>query len=681
MSSFSQFFNYYTNQIGAADDAAYRREQTRALRRGNNQAEMADTISTLIKAEIFDANGNLLPGGLEKLHDANIGEQYVDFMNTATVANNFRNKFGDVEKGIILGPTATEQDTYIFNVRKRDGKLAPMTYRRSQDPDDQPIQFTKEDLKNFYEAQARNLIQKGGIQGAAIGTVTEQALTNFLGDENNPPELATQGLGEINEILNKNRPPEQKTAIDSEPVGREADFRVASRQRDKEQQFFKDEKQPMGQQPATDTGAFSYLSDEEIESLKPVDKASYKRLKESHQFNIGSLETSKAPNVLQRQIERQQAEMIALGEKAKTKIAKEKEKVVKPLETRKKVIEANLKNNPALSAQDKTKLQEELNTINTKLSEEGATQEPASQIATIPALPDNIQDARKWFTDNQTTLQQLPEEDYTKIQNLLKEQNINSANDLGEAVTRGKISRGDAAKAAALIAFAVNGPSGTMTDKLNVYNALTNTFLRGDPQLTATGASNIQRDIASIQSSYASMATAAQSEFFDPIRTSADTLRAAFTDENDQYIEKLTPKVQIAMRQFFSDFLTNTQRLPLADRPRAIAEAKQIIGQSLFILGQDSGNLKDWFGDLIARDTVDPSVGLFDNLRVRRNSKGQAVEVVFVNSVNPQEETEYSVFPPELINRFGKIVELLDDQSGPLGIPDLNPQAVEKKKG
>jgi len=72
---------------------------------------------------------------------------------------------------------------------------------------------------------------------------------------------------------------------------------------------------------------------------------------------------------------------------------------------------------------------------------------------------------------------------------------------------------------------------------------------------------------------------------------------------------------------------------------------------------------------------------LFDNLRVRRNNKGQAVEIVFVNSVNPQEETEYSVFPPELINQFGKMVELLDNQSGALGIPDLNPRAVEKKKG
>ena len=677
-SKFGQFLNYYTNQIGAADSAAYQREQTRALQRGNNEADMADTISTLINQGIFDAKGNLTPGGLEKLHDANIGEQYVDFMNIATVANNFRNKFGDVEKGTILGPTETEAGTFIFNVRKRDGKLAPITERRSQDPDDNSLQFSKEDLKNFYEAQARNLLQKGGLVGQAIGTTAEQSLTRAIGDTsgNLAPESFTEIAGQVNSVLNKNRSPEEKAAIDSEPSGRDVEFGpsvVAQRQKDKESQFFRDDSVT----PTEDTFTFSYLTEAEENALPPVDKALYKKLKEAHEINIGNLSTSKAPKAIQNQINRIEQKITALKEKSSTKISREEEKRRGPLENRKKVIQQNLQNNPALTEQDKTRLENELSRINTSLGSKDTT----SQIETIPALPDNIQDARQWFTDNQSTLEKLPEEDYTKIQNLLKEQNISSANDLGQAVRQGKISQVDGLKAAALIAFAVNGPSGSITDKLNVYNSLTNTFLRGDPQLTPAAVSGIQRDIAAIQSSYASLATAAQSEFFDPIRKSADELRSSFTDDNDQYIKKLTPKTKIAMRKFFSDFLTNAPRLALSDQPRAVAEAKQIIGQALFILGSDSGNLKDWFGDIIARDTVDPAVGLFDNLRVRRNNKGQAVEIVFVNSVNPQEETEYSVFPPELINQFGKMVELLDNQSGALGIPDLNPRAVEKKKG
>jgi hypothetical protein len=722
-SKFGQFLNYYTNQIGAADSAAYQREQTRALQRGNNQADMADTISTLINQGIFDAKGNLTPGGLEKLHDANIGEQYVDFMNTSTVANNFRNKFGDVEKGIILGPAQTEEGAFIFNVRKRDGKLAPLTERRSQDPDDKPLQFSKEDLKNFYEAQARNLLQKGGLVGQAIGTTAEQYLTRMLGDTNLAPENSTDGLAEISQILNKNRSPEEKAAIDSEPSGRDVEFGpsvVAQRQKDKESQFFRDDTSADQVDTSGSTSArflnmikpgvvYSKKELEEMSKLIPtkVKGVAYnpreRFLREFTSTGPGTLQSTldqigvleALPSRTTKQEERlrtlqkqrdqgitkrqetainKYANFISMDEEVARKTRSEEQAKIN---LRLGVIDKQLKN-PNISDGRKKELQEERD----KLSiQPGTTQEPPSQIETIPALPDNIQDARQWFTDNQSTLEKLPEEDYTKIQNLLKEQNISSANDLGQAVEQGKISQVDGLKAAALIAFAVNGPSGSITDKLNVYNSLTNTFLRGDPQLTPAAASGIQRDIAAIQSSYASLATAAQTEFFDPIRKSADELRSSFTDDNDQYIKKLTPKTKIAMRKFFSDFLTNAPRLALSDQPRAVAEAKQIIGQSLFILGSDSGNLKDWFGDIIARDTVDPAVGLFDNLRVRRNNKGQAVEIVFVNSVNPQEETEYSVFPPELINQFGKMVELLDNQSGALGIPDLNPRAVEKKKG
>lgn len=716
-SKFGQFLNYYTNQIGAADSAAYQREQTRALERANNELAMSDTISSLINQRgIFDASGNLVPGGLEKLHDANIGEQYVDFMNTSTVANNFRNKFGDVEKGIILGPTKVGEDAFVFNVRKRDGKIVPLTEKRSESPDDKPLQFSKEDLKNFYEAQARNLIQKGGLRGAAIGSAIEQSLTRMLGDTNLAPENATDGLAEISQVLNKNRSPEEKAAIASEPSGRDLEFTpTAVDQRQKDDDTSADQVDTSGSTSARFLNMMKpgvVYSKKELEEMSKLIPTKVKGVAYNPREAFLREFTSTGPGTLQSTLDqidalesmpnrnqRQEARLRTLQKQRDQGITKRQETAINKyanfismdeevarkarseeqakINLRLGVIDKQLKN-PNISDGRKKELQEERD----KLSiQPGTTQEPPSQIETIPALPDNIQDARQWFTDNQSTLEKLPEEDYTKIQNLLKEQNISSANDLGQAVEQGKISQVDGLKAAALIAFAVNGPSGSITDKLNVYNSLTNTFLRGDPQLTPTAASGIQRDIAAIQSSYASLATAAQSEFFDPIRKSADELRSSFTDDNDQYIKKLTPKTKIAMRKFFSDFLTNAPRLALSDQPRAVAEAKQIIGQALFVLGSDSGNLKDWFGDIIARNTVDPAVGLFDNLRVRRNNKGQAVEIVFVNSVNPQEETEYSVFPPELINQFGKMVELLDNQSGALGIPDLNPRAVEKKKG
>jgi len=655
MSSFSQFFNYYTNQIGAADDAAYRREQTRALRRGNNEAEIRATISTLINDEIFDAKGNLVPGGLEKLHDPARGEQYVDFMNTATVANNFRNKFGDVEKGIILGPSGLEgSDKFVFNVRKRDGKLAPMTYRRSQDPDDQPIQFSKEDLKNFYEAQARNLIQKGGIEGAAIGTSIEQALTRIIGDENVSPEDATVGLGEINEILNKNRPPEQKAAIDSEPVGREADFKVSAvdqRQMDKEQQFFKEDEE---EAPKTKRGMFASIdfqtptdinqlgmSPEEIEQLKaetdkggPITGAATRAYKKSKELVSDE-------------------QLIALG-----------------------YLRENVKDSPIGRLQARRNFIQDFANLSSPQAEAAEVTEPASQIATIPALPDNIQDARKWFTDNQTTLQQLPEEDYTKIQNLLKEQNINSANDLGEAVKQGKISQVDALKSAALIAFAVNGPSGSISDKLNVYAALTNTFITGDPSTTAADLMNTQ---SLLQSRALTMQNTLRSTFFEPISASAKAVMDSLVDEDGNLRTKTTGEFIKNMKQLNNDFLNNFNRVPASDKPAALREYRRVLGEAIALQSRGSKNLMDFFGDIIAPDFQNTQADIFDNIRIRRGAGGKVAEVVFVNSAQPGVETEYSIFPRELINKFGRAnYQFLIDNADTLGIEDINSAAKEK---
>lgn len=665
-SKFGQFFNYYTNQIGAADDAAYRREQTRALQRSGNEAEMRATISTLINDEIFDAKGNLVPGGLERLHDPVRGEQYVDFMNTATVANNFRNKFGDVEKGIILGPTATKQDTYIFNVRKRDGKLVPMTERRSQDPDDKAIQFTKEDLINFYEAQARNLIQKGGIEGAAIGTSIEQALTRMIGDENVSPEDATSGLGQINEILNKNRPPEQKEAIEAEPSGREPEFTpsaIDQRQMAKEKQFFREDeketpktKRERGRfasadfQTPTDINQFG-MSPEQIAELKKetdsgsIDGAATKAYRKSKELVSDE-------------------KLIALG-----------------------YLGDNLKDSPLARRQARINFLQDFANLSSPQTEttdttgaagEAKVMEPVSQITTIPALPTNIQDARKWFTDNQETLQQLPEEDYTKIQNLLKEQNINSANDLGEAVKRGKISQVDALKVAAAISFAVNGPSGSIDDKLNMYSALTNTFITGDPTTTAADLMNTQ---SLLQSRAVTMENTLRSTFFEPIRASAKAVMDSLVDEDGDLRGEVTGDFIVKMKQLNNDFLNNYRRVPENDKPAALNEYKRVLGEAIALQSQGSKSLMDFFGDIIADDFQNPQANVFDNIRVRRGPTGKVREIVFVNSSEPGRESEASIFPKELINKFGMAnYRFLINNADDLNIPDLS-EGVTIKNG
>ena len=236
-SKFGDFLAAYTNQIGARNTADYNRAKADQARMDVNKNKISDTISELHNNEkIFDSSGRLnKTTGLAAMHDPNIASQYVNFLNTASVANQFKDQFGTKQRGTLLAPTKNEDGTYTFNIRDHRGKIKPVTGRRSGDPDDAPVTLTKEELVAFYEAQSENLLQRGGLTGRAVGkTIGNQLDTQFdqaygaagklLGDENvDDPEQTANGMGEIIQIINKNRPPEEKEAIANMDDGLEAE--------------------------------------------------------------------------------------------------------------------------------------------------------------------------------------------------------------------------------------------------------------------------------------------------------------------------------------------------------------------------------------------------------------------------------------------------------------------------
>ena len=81
----------------------------------------------------------------------------------------------------------------------------------------------------------------------------------------------------------------------------------------------------------------------------------------------------------------------------------------------------------------------------------------------------------------------------------------------------------------------------------------------------------------------------------------------------------------------------------------------------------------DFFGDIIAPDFQNTQADIFDNIRTRRGADGKIREIVFVNSASPGVETEYSIFPTELKNKFGNVnYKFLIDNAPLLGIEELN---------
>jgi hypothetical protein len=63
--------------------------------------------------------------------------------------------------------------------------------------------------------------------------------------------------------------------------------------------------------------------------------------------------------------------------------------------------------------------------------------------------------------------------------------------------------------------------------------------------------------------------------------------------------------------------------------------------------------LLDRISDIFKGDTV-TSIRVADGLRVRRNARGQAEEIVFVNPTNPDAETELSATARQVLNKLDR---------------------------
>jgi len=184
-----------------------------------------------------------------------------------------------------------------------------------------------------------------------------------------------------------------------------------------------------------------------------------------------------------------------------------------------------------------------------------------------------------------------------------------------------------------------------------------------------------------LQSRALTMQNTLRSTFFEPISASAKAVMDSLVDEDGDLRTKTTGEFIKNMKQLNADFLNNFNRVPTSDKPAALREYRRVLGEAIALQSRGSKNLMDFFGDIIAPDFQNTQADIFDNIRIRRGSGGKVKEIVFVNSAQPGVETEYSIFPGELINKFGRAnYQFLIDNADTLGIEDMNSAAREKKR-
>jgi len=291
MSTFSQFFNQYTNQIKNREAAKLQREQVMAAR-GANYAQAAQSTFNQILGKkggednkaTFELIGNDFKVNLDAIHDINNAKDFVEFINFDNNVRKYYDEEGNVVSGTLLAPTKVGEDKYIFNIEKKDGSIAPVTINRTSDPNDRILEFSKEDLANFYNTQAANLAVKGGISGYAAGGLQGQILgrkaeaqlagAEMLSDSNLSPDSLINGIGQLNETLKSLTSEEEKAEIDAKPDGLDAET--------------------IGAEAAPELVGPQIETTEETESLIDLAIAEQNKLKEAQAFTTRGSEFNQA---------------------------------------------------------------------------------------------------------------------------------------------------------------------------------------------------------------------------------------------------------------------------------------------------------------------------------------------------------------------------------------------------
>ncbi len=265
----------------------------------------------------------------------------------------------------------------------------------------------------------------------------------------------------------------------------------------------------------------------------------------------------------------------------------------------------------------------------------------------LPTISVNSTDdeLREWYRQYEERGNYTPDQ-LKEVQGLLNDLNINSVKDVGDAVKQGKITPAAANKTFALIAalMSQNNPDSYM----KLYQGMINQANYGDPSLSA-------KDLSTLS---ASSAKARQDATVKANETIAEAIQAQ-SDFTVNSIESRESYDSGQMRNVTRKGLADVEALArsgLISSQRAEQENYRLI--KAFLASEiasgsiQNKTLMDRISDIFKRDSV-TSFMIGDNIRTRRNSKNQPVELVLVNPTNPNAETEASATARQVLNRLG----------------------------
>lgn len=246
----------------------------------------------------------------------------------------------------------------------------------------------------------------------------------------------------------------------------------------------------------------------------------------------------------------------------------------------------------------------------------------------VSEIPTDIAGATAWFSDkaNTDTIDQLDPDKVAKVREFLDSKNINSKDELVDAVKQGTVSANQARSIARITAWSVVDKNGQKDAQLsaNIYSGFINEMQTGNPEVTPT-------QMASAETSRGALELA-KKKYLDSLKGNVyEGLTEAYKIAGDPEKGVESPEFVQKMKTSILDFLEGKEFNQLSVKDKEAMDG--LISQYLLKKAENFGpeNFADRLGDIFLRGEADVTLGnLMDNVRLDRDKEsGLPTRIVF----------------------------------------------------
>ena len=288
----------------------------------------------------------------------------------------------------------------------------------------------------------------------------------------------------------------------------------------------------------------------------------------------------------------------------------------------------------------------------------------------IPSnIPTTLAGARKWFADEKNVefLKNLDPKATESVQRLLEEKQISSKADLIAAVKNQVINDVQFKQAALLISYSYNGGK-SVSDSLNMYQAMVNDMQTGNPGTTGNDLANTQIRRDTLGQKIREYNRKEQNDFSDALaglyKVAGDT-NTSTKEVNGFKSPAFINQLKAQLPKFLGLLRSNeatTEQLELMDG--LIAES---ISETI---GESSEGLVDAIGDLFVRyGKKKPTIGSsFDNFEIvyDQNDPPKPIRIQFTNTrggaqIPSDQSMDWSDFTQEVGQ--GELINYIEERA------------------